>query len=374
MFRKIQKKIMSISPICYVFLFCTTVHIAILAGSDAPEPFLMPEDEPLVIAHDAGSLVWDQARIGDMENPNIEFPHLARFNDHWYCSFREGMTHGNHISGRGRVLRSSDGVHWESVALLESDAGDVRDPRLSVTPDGRLMLNSSIRYLSDAAPLEVVNGVEVQRRSVTWLSEDGLDWSGPHFCPTGINTWRWDVAWYEGYGYSFGYSGKDNAGTLYRTSDGKNWEVWKENAFPRSGGYNEASLAFGADGVAYCLLRGRGARGGQDATIGVSHPPYNDEWTWQAADVVLPGSDIRRPFSSTSARNLGGLNLIALSDDRLIGAARATGGRGGLKLYLVDPLEATLTVLVDVRSGSSYPGLVEHDGDLWFTYLTLEVH
>lgn len=336
------------------------------ADPDGASTLIVPRDQTLVYPGDAGAVVWTQEQVDDLESPNLEFPSLARFQDHWYVSLREGLRHGNHISGRGRLLRSSDGDNWEAVALFESETGDVRDPRLSVTPDGQLMINASIYYIPEAAPLETVDGVEVARRSVTWLSSDGKNWSGPHACPTGINTWRWDAAWDETHAYSIGYSGKDSKGTLYRSADGKVWEVVAENIFP-GGGFNEAALSFGHDDTLYVLLRGGAPGVGQDATLGMAAPPYVD-WEWKSLEVVWPDTGLRRPFHTTSARNLGGPALITLEDGRLLGAARARGGAGINKIFLVDPGQATMTYLIDVQGGS-YPGLVEHEGEIWFTYV-----
>lgn len=74
------------------------------------------------------------------------FTDLVRFRGDLYCAFREGS---GHIPGRNgviRVIRSEDGMNWESVALLQERHVDLRDPKLSVTPDGRLMLNTGASY------------------------------------------------------------------------------------------------------------------------------------------------------------------------------------------------------------------------------------
>ena len=41
-----------------------------------------------------------------------------------------------------RVLESADGEKWESAALLTDVGIDLRDPKLSVTPDDRLMMTA----------------------------------------------------------------------------------------------------------------------------------------------------------------------------------------------------------------------------------------
>src|SRR5262245_54562329 len=78
------------------------------------------------------------ARIWDRGKHNA-FTDLIRWHDKWYCTFREADAH---VGGDGvlRVLESADGKKWESVAGLTESGIDLRDPKLSVTPDDRLMI------------------------------------------------------------------------------------------------------------------------------------------------------------------------------------------------------------------------------------------
>ncbi len=71
--------------------------------------------------------------------PHNAFTDLIRFQDRWWCTFREATAHvgGN---GKSRVLESTDGLEWKPAALVEEDGIDLRDPKLSITPDGRLMM------------------------------------------------------------------------------------------------------------------------------------------------------------------------------------------------------------------------------------------
>src|SRR5207248_2554691 len=75
--------------------------------------------------------IWDAA-------PHNAFTDLARFKDAWFCAFREGQAHVS-PDGALRILTSPDGVTWHSAALVRDPRGDLRDPKLTVTPAGRLM-------------------------------------------------------------------------------------------------------------------------------------------------------------------------------------------------------------------------------------------
>ena len=92
----------------------------------------------------------------------------------------------------------------------------------------------------------------------------------------------------RGKGYSIGYSGKDVAGCLYRTRDGKTWEVMKDSIFPQFETYpNESSLVFDKNGSAYCLLSRD--KGTGTAFMGLSGPPYTS-WIWEDLGVTYRGT------------------------------------------------------------------------------------
>jgi len=84
--------------------------------------------------------IWDKA-------PHNAFTDLVRWNDAFYCAFREGRGHVS-TDGRIRILESKDADTWESAASISLEGYDLRDAHLSVAPDGRLML------LGGAAPRE----------------------------------------------------------------------------------------------------------------------------------------------------------------------------------------------------------------------------
>jgi hypothetical protein len=360
-----------------------------------------------------GRNIWDITRIPDRQQTRIEFPDLIRFKDHWYCGFREGEIHNNHPSGRGRIIRSADGEHWETVALLQWDSGDVREPKFAITAEGWLMVNTSIYFVSKEprdietskpgadksyTPPEArqkkdrsdayfqldwlgttlnlpENDLEqnIGQQSVNWLSADGVNWSSAYACPTGANTWRWDVTWHNGMGYSVAEWGKHMQGALYRTRDGKSWRLLKDNFLPHDHG-GEGAIAFGADNTAYCLLRGSSR---SQAFLGIGKTPYYQDWEWINPRVDYGAADGGpRPIQEVLRVGLGGPNLITLSDGRLIGAGRALGpGRddGHATLFLIDPKEKLMTMIAE-GDGTSYPGIAEHDGMIWMTYVWSGCH
>jgi len=104
--------------------------------------------------------IWDRA-------PHNAFTDLIRFQDRWFCVFREGQ---NHVSPDGalRIITSQDGATWESAALIQSSDSDLRDAKITIANDGRLML-------SGAAALH--DKKTHTHQSKVWFSKDGFDWS-----------------------------------------------------------------------------------------------------------------------------------------------------------------------------------------------------
>src|SRR5687768_16008198 len=74
--------------------------------------------------------IWDKA-------PHNAFTDLVRFKERWCCAFREGKAHVS-ADGALRVLVSDDGKTWASAALITDEKADLRDAKLSITPDNRL--------------------------------------------------------------------------------------------------------------------------------------------------------------------------------------------------------------------------------------------
>ena len=198
--------------------------------------------------------IWDAA-------PHNAFTDLARYDGRWFCSFREGQAHVS-PDGALRVITSSDGQKWESAALVKSSPGDLRDPKLTITPENQLMLT---------AAKAIREGRDKGHQSLAWFSGDGRKWSEP----TEIGErdfWIWRTAWHRGTAYAIGYGCRPDLPwvRLYKSSDGKKFEVIKDKLYD-AGEPNESSLVFLPDDRCVCLLR----RDGQPSTalVGVAAPP-----------------------------------------------------------------------------------------------------
>lgn len=275
------------------------------------------------------------------ESKHNAFTDLIRFHDQWFCVFREAS---EHVSGDGalRVIRSTDAKNWTSAALITSDVADLRDAKITVTPDQQLML-SGAAAMHDAS--------QYKHQSMSWFSDDGETWSEPVLVGERDN-WLWRVTWHEGQAYGVGYSTNNDAdrlAKLFRSPDGKHYEVIVERLFDQ--GYpNETSLVFTDDETCYCLLR-RDADS-RTGMFGTSQPPYT-EWTWQDLGI-----------------HVGGPQMIQLPDGRLIAAVRLVDGRTRTSLCWIEPEGAKITEFLELPSGgdTSYAGMVWHEDRLWVSY------
>lgn len=278
--------------------------------------------------------IWDQA-------PHNAFTDLVRFNDRWFCVFREG--HG-HVSPDGalRVITSVDGETWESAALITSDNSDLRDAKITVTPDGQLMLCGA-EALHDKS--------QHTHQSLAWFSPDGRNWSEKHAIGD-PDFWLWRVTWHKGTAYGIGYGcGEDKSVRLYSSPDGKQFETLVERL--QDVGYpNETSIVF-SDDTAYCLLR-RDGRASEPNTglLGISQAPFTD-WEWQDLGT-----------------RIGGPHMVRLPDGRFVAAVRLYDKQVRSSLCWVDTQAGKLTEFLKLPSGgdTSYAGLVLHDDELWVSY------
>lgn len=279
--------------------------------------------------------IWDKGK-------HNAFTDLLHHEGRWHCVFREGSRHVS-PDGSIRVIVSDDGVKWESLALVTHDIKDLRDAKISVTPDGRLMLNGAGMQAEK----------EVRYHSFVWFSEDkGKTWTkekrigDPGF-------WLWRAQWHKGYCYSMGYRTDrvrtDRIARFYRSKDGANYE----RLIPELNvdkGVGEDSILFLKDDLALCLFRHE--TGNKMAFLGKAKPPY-DEWTWKELNA-----------------RIGGPNMIQLPDGNIVAVTRLYDGGARTSLSWLDPEKGKLSECLKLPSGgdTSYAGLVWKDDLLWISY------
>ena len=76
------------------------------------------------------------------------FTSLLKVDNKYYLAFREGDSHVREDDyGVIRILESDDGHCWSLYQILSLDCVDLRDPNLSVRPDGKLLVLCGARIL-----------------------------------------------------------------------------------------------------------------------------------------------------------------------------------------------------------------------------------
>lgn len=279
--------------------------------------------------------VWDGA-------PHNAFTDLIRFKNQWFLACREASSHLI-LDGTLRVLTSADGETWTSTGHVTRAGIDLRDPKLAVTPDGRLMLSTVAAFPKGSA---------VTHRTMAWFSADGKAWGeGQEIAEP--NFWLWRPAWHQGKAYGVGYATTNpRIARLYSSPDGVTWQTvvptLAADGFP-----NESALLFGDDDTCLCLLRRDGTGAGKaTALLGRAKPPYTD-WEWK-----------------DTGTKIGGPVLCRLPDGRLFSAVRLYDPKPHTSLCQIDPAAGTLTETLPFPSGgdTSYAGMVFHDGLLWVSY------
>lgn len=289
------------------------------------------------------------AKIWDAGEHNA-FTDLIRFQGRWYCTFREA--HG-HVGGDGqlRVLVSDDGQAWDSAALLSEKGIDLRDPKLSVTADGRLMIVAGGSVYEGGKTL-------LGRQPRVAFSNDGHEWT-PTQRVLNEGQWLWRVTWHDGRAYGIAYdpslraaSGPQDdepgwALSLVTSTDGVHWETIRE--LEVSDRPNESTIRFLNDGRMMALVRREA--GTRYAWIGTSRWPYTD-WQWNETDL-----------------RFGGPNFIQLPEGSLIAAGRCyEPGPHTILAKMTDSSLEKIPLRIPSSGDNSYPGLVWHDGLLWMSY------
>jgi len=280
------------------------------------------------------------------------FTDLCRFDGKWFCTFREAEAH---VGGNGliRVLTSGDGENWQSAAALTEDGVDLRDPKLSVTPDNRLMV---------VMGGSVYEGKTLRgRQPRVAFSTNGTDWTKPRRV-LGEGEWLWRVTWHKGRAYGISYSHSAARATitnapaewtvkLFESADGITYRL--VTRLDVAGRPNEGTLRFLENGDCVALLRREGPGEDRAAWIGRSSAPFTD-WQWHSAGMQI-----------------GGPNFVVLPGGEMIASGRKYGDRstgnqtfvGGMTLNGIEP-----KLVLPSGGDCSYPGMVWHDGLLWLSY------
>jgi len=290
--------------------------------------------------------IWDKGT-------HAAFTSLEKFQGKYYCSFREGYSHvfdeqGN-AEGHVRILCSADGESWESVADIGMAGVDLRDPKLSITPDGRLMVIIGGSVYRDRKLVEC--------RPQVCFSKDGKTFSPLEAVQVDPAVrsdfdWLWRVTWHEGVGYAVTYRREEGV-LLLKTLDGIHFDP--VSLLKNEGFMNESTVRFLPDGRMAVMVRRD--PGTETALLAVAPAPFT-QWTWHEMPLHVGGPDfLVRPDGSLI---VGGRSQTNPSHCKTV-LYKGTAD-GGLDERYVLPSDGD----------NSYPGLLVEGDELWVSYYSTD--
>lgn len=290
------------------------------------------------------------------------FTDLIRFKKYFYCAFREAGAHqpgDTADDGTIRIIRSKKGDVWKSVATFKVANYDMRDGKLSITPDGKIMVLMGCS--------EYIKGRLNKRLTHVSFSSDGLNFAEPQ--PVSIDKtvrsnfdWIYSVTWVDTTGYAACYQINKPGGKwcvwLLKTYDGIYYEpIISWDVGPRP---NEARIRFTPDNRMIIIVR---RESGGNGILGISPPPYTD-WTWHDLSMKL-----------------GGPNFLVLSNDKiLIGSRIYSNQEIGQQIGRISEKDRTgiflandngqVRKVLELPSGgdTGYPGMVIYKNYLYVSY------
>jgi hypothetical protein len=288
------------------------------------------------------------------EAPHSAFTSMVRFKNRFYCTFREALAHVSGPQGKARVIMSVDeGKTWNSMAYYKMDGMDIRDPKISITPDGLLMVLIDVETYAD-------NKVDTRKPWVIYSDKNGENFSEPveSTIDPAIaekSDWVWRVSWYNGTGYAIDY--KNAHAFLVKTKDGKSFENIAQldiDGYP-----NEATVRFDKKGKIYVVVRRE--QGDQRGMLATAIAPYT-KWEYNKMDERLGGPDFL--FLDDNTLCIG--SRLYPTDTEL--AKKIANHKAG---FIITDLKGKTKKIVPIpESGGdcSYPGMLIYNNQLWASF------
>lgn len=274
------------------------------------------------------------------------FTDLCHWKNNLYCCFREAK---DHLSGDGKIQVFTLDLKGQilSKAQFRLANTDLRDPKLSITPDGKLLLLGYARQVND-------DNKTLVTQAVCWVSGDGQSWSSPHLMPI-KNQWLWRIRWHRDTAYGFAYHRGNQRLNLFKGDPRRSFNLHQSNVLSHRThglGYpNESDLLFQADGSAWAIVR-RDADS-FTAQLGKAKPPYKH---WQWFDL---------------GQYIGGPAMLSWDENSALIAGRQWTEKGAKTaiwhLCLIQKKLALFDVLPS-SGDTSYPGLVKTENGFMLSY------
>ncbi len=282
-----------------------------------------------------GCVIW-------YNNNHSAFTSLVRYKGKFYCAFREARSHISSGDDFGiiRIISSRNGKKWKSVALLSKEFVDLRDPWLSITPTGLLMVSmggSSAKYNFRAQVSFSKNGNIFSEPEPVQFEYEGAN----------VHGWPWHLTWHNGIGYTVMY--RSGVIVLLKTRDGIHYDLITQLQAP--GFLDESVIQFLPDERMVILTRREFDI--KTSLLWVSEPPYID-WKYYDTQVYI-----------------GGPELMVLDEEHLLIGGRKVDEKGQYTCIWTSDLRGHLTEILSFHNpvfDCSYPSFYKKGKILWCTY------
>ncbi|MDP5032919.1 hypothetical protein [Paraglaciecola sp.] len=278
------------------------------------------------------------------------FTDLCLFKEELYCCFRQAL---NHVSDDGTINIFTLNVEGKVIARnrIRQENCDLRDPKISLTPDGKLMLIAYARSIQ-------VEGQTRPAKNLCWISADGRSWSSAKSFAAN-NWWLWRVRWHKSQAYGFAYNRSANAIDFYKGDPRRTFQKHVRSALSLQTHQlaypNESDMTF-IDNCCFAIVR-RDADS-YSAQLGHSKFPYK-HWKWL---------DLRF--------YLGGPVMQAVNNELALVAGRVIHKNKLVTAVFILQLSSGIVIqklFLPSGGDNSYPGMVVIGQTLYLSYYSSHV-
>jgi hypothetical protein len=273
------------------------------------------------------------------------FTDLCLFKGSLYCCFRQAR---NHVSDDGIIWIFTLNLTGKVLAKMSLRMAnyDLRDPKLSVSPEGNLMLIAYARGVNQGT-------AKLASKNMNWVSSDGLSWSSPKSFAKD-NWWLWRIRWHNDQAYGFAYNRAANSIDFYQGHPRRAFHKQVSGALSLQKHQlaypNESDLFFN-DKQCFAIVR-RDADS-FSAQLGISQFPFKT-WKWLDLKFYLGGPVMA--FLNDNVAIVAGRVQRKNSLVTAVFTLNLSSGKVLQKLYLPS------------AGDNSYPGMVIIDSTLYLSY------
>lgn len=267
------------------------------------------------------------------------FTSLVQYHDTLYCAFRNANKHVD-VNGMDcgviKIIMSSKGEKWEDYLTFTESGYDLRDPQLSVTPAGEMML------LTEKVKYE--NGKAVTRNSCVSFIKSKRQYTPLQSVTFDVSqnwNWIWNVEWIDGVAYGFCYAPFFG---MVKSSDGINYDLVDIINLQRNP--SEGSIAKLNSNHYLAVVRTDGV-----AYLGI-YDVNEGKWRWKDCDEMIACPKV-----------INYKNKVYIVGRSYIGGLKTS-------VYKFDEKTARLKNIFRITGGEdcSYPGIAEFNRRLYISF------